>query len=297
HRHRQQPGPDQAQPDGRQGRRRGRHRRRAAGGDHRGERRAGAARRARLRDAGHQRSRLGGDPRGEGPRHGPSHSPGRLEAPRLSRGAPRSRRNITGGDLVQPTLDAATLNQLFLEARTQNGWLPTPVSDDQLRRIYDIMKMGPTSANSSPARILFVRTPEAKARLLPALSPGNVDKTKAAPVTAIIGYDTRFFEWMPKKLFTHRPEMADTFAKNPAGTEVAAFRNGTLQGAYFMLAARAVGLDVGGMSGFDNAKVDAEFFPGGRVRSNFLCNVGHGEPSKVMQRLPRLDFDEACTIL
>ena len=198
---------------------------------------------------------------------------------------------------MRPTLDQATLDQLFLEARTQNGWLPTPVTDDQLRRIYDIMKMGPTSANSSPARILFVRTPEAKARLIPALSPGNVDKTKAAPVTAIIGYDTRFYEWMPKKLFTHRPEMADNFAKNPAGTEVTAFRNGTLQGAYFMLAARAVGLDVGGMSGFDNAKVDAEFFPGGRVRSNFLCNVGHGDPSKVMQKLPRLDFDEACTLL
>ena len=198
---------------------------------------------------------------------------------------------------MQPTLDAATLNQLFLEARTQNGWLPTPVSDDQLRRIYDIMKMGPTSANSSPARILFVRTPEAKARLLPALSPGNVDKTKAAPVTAIIGYDTRFFEWMPKKLFTHRPEMADTFAKNPAGTEVAAFRNGTLQGAYFMLAARAVGLDVGGMSGFDNAKVDAEFFPDGRVKSNFLCCLGHGDGSNLEPRLYRFTFDEVCKVL
>ena len=198
---------------------------------------------------------------------------------------------------VRPTLDDAGLKLLLTEARTQNGWLPRPVSDDELRRIYDIVKVGPTSTNSCPARFVFLRTPETKARLLPALSPGNVEKTKQAPVTAIIGYDTRFFEWMPKKLFTHRPEMADTFAKNPAGTEVAAFRNGTLQGAYFMLAARAVGLDVGGMSGFDNAKVDAEFFPGGRVRSNFLCNVGHGEPSKVMQRLPRLDFDEACTLL
>jgi len=198
---------------------------------------------------------------------------------------------------VTAALDQVALDRLFLQARTQNGWLPTPVSDVELRRIYDIMKMGPTSANSCPARILFVRTPEAKARLLPALSPGNVDKTKQAPVTAIIGYDTRFYEWMPKKLFTHRPDMAENYAKNPALTEIVAFRNGTLQGAYFMLAARAVGLDVGGMSGFDNAKVDAEFFPDGRVKSNFLCNVGHGDSAKVLPRLPRLDFEEACALL
>jgi 3-hydroxypropanoate dehydrogenase len=198
---------------------------------------------------------------------------------------------------VSPKLDQAALDQLFLTARTQNGWLPSPVADAQLRQIYDIMKMGPTSANSCPARLVFLRTPEAKARLLPALSPGNVDKTKQAPVTAIIGYDTRFFEWMAKKLFTHRPDMADNYARNPALTEVVAFRNGTLQGAYFMLAARAVGLDVGGMSGFDNAKVDAEFFPDGRVKSNFLCNLGHGDPAKVLPKLPRLDFDEACTLL
>jgi len=198
---------------------------------------------------------------------------------------------------VRLTVDEGALRQLFLEARTQNGWLPTLVTDAQLRRIYDILKMGPTSANSSPARFVFLRTPEAKARLLPALTPGNVDKTKQAPVTVIIGYDTRFHEWLPTKLFAHRPEMADNYAKNPALAEITAFRNGTLQGAYFMLAARAVGLDVGGMSGFDNARVDAEFFPDGRVRSNFLCNVGHGDPSKVMQKLPRLDFEEACTLL
>ncbi len=198
---------------------------------------------------------------------------------------------------MSPKLDQAALDQLLLTARTQNGWLPSPVADAQLRQIYDIMKMGPTSANSCPARLVFLRTPEAKARLLPALSPGNVDKTKQAPVTAIIGYDTRFFEWMAKKLFTHRPDMADNYARNPALTEVVAFRNGTLQGAYFMLAARAVGLDVGGMSGFDNAKVDAEFFPDGRVKSNFLCNLGHGDPAKVLPKLPRLDFDEACTLL
>ena len=195
------------------------------------------------------------------------------------------------------TLDAKALDLLFLNARTQNGWLPTPVSDDQLRRLYDIMRMGPTSANSCPARVLFLRTSAAKARLLPALSPGNVEKTKQAPVTAIIGYDTRFYEWLPKKLFAHRPDMAENYAKNPALTETVAFRNGTLQGAYFMLAARAIGLDVGGMSGFDNAKVDAEFFPDGRVKSNFLCNLGHGDPTKVLARLPRLDFDEACALL
>jgi len=198
---------------------------------------------------------------------------------------------------VRPTLTDEGLDLLFRQARTQNGWLPTPVTDDQLRAIYDIMRVGPTSANSSPARILFLRTPEAKARLIPALSPGNVDKTKAAPVTAIIGYDTRFFELLPTKLFAHRPEMADGYAKNPAHAEVTAFRNGTLQGAYFMLAARAVGLDVGGMSGFDNAKVDAEFFPDGRIKSNFLCNVGHGDPSKVLPKLPRLSFEEACQLL
>jgi 3-hydroxypropanoate dehydrogenase len=196
-----------------------------------------------------------------------------------------------------PTLDAAGLDLLFLKARTQNGWLPTPVTDDELRRVYDIMRLGPTSANSLPARFVFVRTPPAKARLLPALSPGNVEKTKQAPVTAIIGYDTRFFEWMAKKTFTHRPDMAHGYAANAALAEIVAFRNGTLQGAYFMLAARAVGLDVGGMSGFDNAKVDAEFFPDGRIRSNFLCNLGHGDPGKVLAKLPRLDFDEACTIL
>jgi len=198
---------------------------------------------------------------------------------------------------VRPTLDQAALDLLFVTARTQNGWLPTPVGDDQLRRIYDVMKWGPTSANSCPARFVFLRTPAAKARLLPALSAGNMDKTKQAPVTAIIGYDTRFFEWLPKKLFAHRPDMADNYAKNPALAEITAFRNGTLQGAYFMLAARAVGLDVGGMSGFDNAKVDAEFFPDGRVKSNFLCNLGHGDSRGVLPRLPRLDFDEACTLL
>ena len=194
------------------------------------------------------------------------------------------------------TLDEKALDLILLKARTQNGWLPTPVGDDQLRAIYDIMKFGPTSANSCPARLLFVRTPEAKARLLPALSAGNMEKTTQAPVTAIIGYDPRFYELLPR-LFPHRPEMKNPYEANAQLAETVAFRNGTLQGAYFMIAARAVGLDVGGMSGFDNAKVDAEFFPDGRVKSNFLCNVGHGDPSKVLPRLPRLPFDEVCRIL
>jgi 3-hydroxypropanoate dehydrogenase len=194
-------------------------------------------------------------------------------------------------------LDDDALDLILRKARSQNGWLDKPVSDAELRAIYDLMKVGPTSANTSPARILFLRTPEAKARLLPALAPGNVDKTKAAPVTAIIGYDTRFYEHMPTKLFAHRPEMAQNYEKNSALAQATAFRNGTLQGAYFMIAARAIGLDVGGMSGFDNAKVDAEFFPDGRVKSNFLCNVGYGDPSKVMAKLPRLDFEDACAIL
>jgi len=194
------------------------------------------------------------------------------------------------------TLDGKALDLILLKARTQNGWLPTPVSDDQLRAIFDIMKFGPTSANSCPARFLFVRTPEAKARLLPALSAGNMEKTKQAPVTAIIGYDPRFYELLPR-LFPHRPEMKNPYEANAQLAETVAFRNGTLQGAYFMIAARAVGLDVGGMSGFDNAKVDAEFFPDGRVKSNFLCNIGHGDPGKVLPRLPRLPFDEVCRIL
>jgi 3-hydroxypropanoate dehydrogenase len=194
-------------------------------------------------------------------------------------------------------IDERAIDVILRTARTQNAWLPKPVTDDELRAIYELTKLGPTSANSSPARFVFLRTPEAKARLLPALSPGNVDKTKQAPVTVIIGYDTRFYEYLPTKLFTHRPEMKDPFAANPRHAETTAFRNGTLQGAYFMIAARALGLDVGGMSGFDNAKVDAEFFPDGRVKSNFLCNVGHGDPSKVMGKLPRLTFEEACTLL
>jgi 3-hydroxypropanoate dehydrogenase len=189
------------------------------------------------------------------------------------------------------------LDVILRNARTQNGFLPKPVTDQQLREIYDVVKLGPTSANSSPARFVFVRTPEGKARLLPALSAGNQEKTKLAPVTVIVGYDPKFWELLPTKLFTHRPEMKDPYEKNAELAETVAFRNGSLQGAYFMIAARALGLDVGGMSGFDNKKVDAEFFPDGRVKSNFLINVGYGDPAKVMPKLPRLTFEEACTLL
>jgi 3-hydroxypropanoate dehydrogenase len=193
-----------------------------------------------------------------------------------------------------PALDTSALDQLFRTARTHNGWLPKAVSDDELRAIYELMKWAPTSANCSPARIVFVRSREAKERLRPALSPGNLEKTMAAPVTAIIGYDLEFYEKLPQ-LFPHADARA-WFAGKPAVIETTAFRNGSLQGAYFILAARAVGLDCGPMSGFDNIKVDAEFFAGTSVRSNFLCNLGHGDPAKLFARSPRLAFDDACRI-
>jgi 3-hydroxypropanoate dehydrogenase len=196
------------------------------------------------------------------------------------------------------------LDVLFRNARTHNAWLDKPVSDDLLRELYDLMKYGPTSANTNPARILFLRTPEARERLLPALSPGNVEKVKQAPVTAIVGYDLKFFEHTPK-LFPNNPAMKDLFANNQKLAEITAFRNGTLQGGYLMLAARALGLDCGPMSGFDNAKVDAEFFAGSAgnppafidVKSNFLCNLGYGDPSKLFPRNPRLPFEDACRLV
>jgi 3-hydroxypropanoate dehydrogenase len=196
------------------------------------------------------------------------------------------------------------LDILFRSARTYGAWLDRPVSDDILRKLYDLMKWGPTSANSCPARILFVRTPEAKERLRPALAPGNLEKTMKAPVTAIVGYDLKFYEKLPR-LFAHTPAIYNMFANSREIAEITAFRNGSLQGGYFILAARAVGLDCGPMSGFDNAKVDneffpnggTEFFPGGDVKSNFLCNLGYGDPSKLLPRNPRLEFEEACKLL
>jgi 3-hydroxypropanoate dehydrogenase len=202
------------------------------------------------------------------------------------------------------TLSDEALDVVFREARTHNVWLDKPVSDDLLRRLYDLMKFGPTSANTCPARILFLRTPEAKQRLLPLLSPTNVDKTRHAPVTAIIGYDLKFFDQTPK-LFPHNPGMRDYFANNQKMAEITAFRNGSLQGGYFILAARSQGLDCGAMSGFDNVKVDAEFFSASSgnppefvdVKSNFLCNLGYGQASKLFPRNPRLTFEEACRLL
>jgi 3-hydroxypropanoate dehydrogenase len=196
------------------------------------------------------------------------------------------------------------LDVLVRKARTHNAWLDKPVSDGLLRELYDLMKHGPTSANSNPARIIFLRTAESKQRLLPALSPGNVEKTKQAPVTAIIGYDLKFYEQTPK-LFPHNPAMRDMFANNSKLAEITAFRNGSLEGGYFILAARSLGLDCGPMSGFDTAKVDAEFFSAGAgnpaafvdVKSNFLCNLGYGDASKLLPRNPRLAFEDACRLL
>ena len=188
------------------------------------------------------------------------------------------------------------LRLLYLDARTHNGWTDQPVSDADVRRIFDVMRMAPTSANCSPARFLFLRTKAAKERLKPALLSGNVDKTMSAPVVAIVGYDLKFYEHLPK-LFPHNLEARTWFEGNPKLIETTAFRNGTLQGAYFIMAARALGFDVGAMSGFDNAKVDAEFFPDGTVKSNFLINIGHGDPSKIFARSPRWDFDEVCQLL
>ena len=190
-------------------------------------------------------------------------------------------------------LDDAALDLIFRKARTHNAWRDRPVTDDDIRRIYELMKWGPTSANMCPARFVFVRSREAKEKLAPALSSGNLEKTMAAPATAVIGYDVRFFERMDY-LFPHNPAMADIFRGDPAAAEDAGFRNGTLQGAYFMIAARALGFDIGAMSGFDKDKATAAFFAGTSVKANFLCNIGHGDESVLFERHPRFDFDGAC---
>ena len=192
-------------------------------------------------------------------------------------------------------LDDRSLDLIFREARTHNVWLDKPVSDALLHQIYDLMKWAPTSANSSPARFVFVRSEQAKQRLLPAMSPGNREKTRAAPVTVIIAYDTEFYEKLPV-LFPHE-DARSWFAGNPPLIETTAFRNGTLQGAYLILAARSLGLDAGPMSGFDNAKVDKEFFPDGKIKSNFVVNLGYGDHDKLFPRNPRLPFAEAAQIL
>jgi 3-hydroxypropanoate dehydrogenase len=191
----------------------------------------------------------------------------------------------------------AALDTIFREAHTQSKWLARPVSDELLREIYDLAKLGPTSANSSPMRVVFVKSPEAKERLRPALSPANEKKTMAAPVCAIVASDTHFYELLPK-LWPHNLGFAQLFTKPGSEdfTRVHILRNGSLAGAYLIIAARAMGLDAGPMSGFDNAKVDAAFFPDGRWKSNFLLNLGYGDPAGIHPRNPRLSFEEACRI-
>ncbi|RIA55362.1 malonic semialdehyde reductase [Dichotomicrobium thermohalophilum] len=193
-------------------------------------------------------------------------------------------------------LDDAALDQLFREARTHNAWHDREVTDEQLHAIINLMKMGPTSANCSPARFVFVKSHEAKERLKPHLMGNNRDKTMAAPVCAIIAWDTQFYEYQ-HKLFPHAPESRDWFTGSEEATFMNGFRNGTLQGGYFIMAARALGLDCGPMSGFDNDGVDREFFPDGRYKSNFLCNIGYGDESVLFPRLPRFEFDEIASII
>ena len=192
--------------------------------------------------------------------------------------------------------DPATLRLILTDARTQNVWQQRDVADDLLKEIYQIMKMGPTSANCCPARIVFLKSQASRERLRPALKPNNIDKTMSAPVTAIIAHDTAFWKHA-ETMFPQNPSAQLTFKDNPTGSGIAAFRNGSLQGAYFLIAARAVGLDCGPMSGFDNSLVDDEFFPDTTLKSNFLCNLGYGDPSKTFKRLPRFNFDEVCEIL
>jgi 3-hydroxypropanoate dehydrogenase len=191
--------------------------------------------------------------------------------------------------------DTAELDQLFDKARTNNKWLPRDVPDSLLKSIVDHMKWAPTSANCSPARFVFVKSPEAKARLKPHLNAGNVEKTMAAPATAIIAFDRKFYDHLPK---LYPPADARSwFAGKTEHADTTAFRNGSMQGGYFILAARALGLDCGPMSGFNNAGVDSEFFAGTEIKSNFLCNLGYGDPAGIYPRSPRFAFDEMAKII
>ncbi len=189
----------------------------------------------------------------------------------------------------------ADLDLIFRAARTQNSFKPEAVAEELLRQVYDLAKMGPTSANCSPARFIFVVSKEGKEKLRPALSAGNLAKTMAAPLTAIIGYDTEFYDLLPE-LFPHE-DARSWFAGKPALIQETALRNSSLQAAYLMIAARALGLDCGPMSGFDQAKVNAAFWPDGRVKANFLCNIGYGDDQGLFPRSPRLSFDRACQII
>jgi 3-hydroxypropanoate dehydrogenase len=194
------------------------------------------------------------------------------------------------------SISKEAIDQLFNQARTANGFIDKPVPLNLLTQIYDIAKMGPTSMNTQPARYVFLTTPEAKARLIPAMNPGNVDKTKSAPVSVIVATDKQFFEHMPT-VFPNNPNAKALFEGNAALAAATASRNGTLSGAYFMIAARALGLDCGPMSGFDLAKVDAEFFPDGRYSTNFIINLGYGDNTKLFGRNPRLTFEQAVQVL
>lgn len=191
-------------------------------------------------------------------------------------------------------LDPSAFDQLFIDARTYNGWLDEPVSDEELRQLYDLVRMGPTSANCSPARFVFVRTAEGKAKLKPCLSSGNLEKTMSAPVTVIVAYDKAFYEKLPE-LFPHA-DARSWFTSSPAFAEQTALRNSSMQAAYLIMAARALDIDSGAMSGFDAKKLDEAFFAGTTLTSNLLINLGHGNPEKLYDRLPRLAFDDACQL-
>jgi 3-hydroxypropanoate dehydrogenase len=193
-------------------------------------------------------------------------------------------------------LDEAALDQLLRAARTHNAWLDRPVPESLLNELYELYKWGPTSANCSPQRVVFVISAEAKARLLACMNHGNVDKTRQAPVTAILAMDMQFYDELPR-LFPHAADSRSWFAGKAAVIEATAFRNSSLQGGYFILAARALGLDCGPMSGFDAGKLDSAFFPDGRWRVNFVCNLGYGDAVALFPRSPRLAFDEACRIV
>ena len=188
------------------------------------------------------------------------------------------------------------LDRLFVKARSHNNWKNKDIDKKILENLYDLIKNCPTSANSEPMRIIFLKSKESKERIKSHLSEGNVEKCMTASVVAIIAYDSKFYEHLPK-LFPHNPNMKKVLSNPPSKAEITAFRNSTLQGGYFMLAARALGLDVGPMSGFDNAVVDKEFFPDGRYKSNFLCNLGYGDKTKLLDRLPRFKFSQVCKIL
>ena len=192
-------------------------------------------------------------------------------------------------------IDPECLDQILVRARTVIGFLPTPVSIELLQKVYALASFGPTSMNTQPTRYVFLQTPEARARLLPAMAPGNLEKTRSAPATVIVATDMRFYEHMDE--IWHKPGAGAMFSGNAALAQATAVRNGTLGSAYFMIAARALGLDCGPMSGVDLAKVDAEFFPDGRFKANYIINLGHGDDSLLFKRNPRLSFEQACSVL